>query len=264
VLIRQNPGIEKTDPNGLEAQTKASVSALQLASTVKLLAVRQYDGMGLEHSGRWYELVQTTRYSERFGNGNAADPMGAWIGYEIASGEGYQVSGIDSYSDIIATEAGRLFAERMLMPNSPVVDKATFMTELDKCFKDAREAFSTALANTLTTSRKRAQNMLFGLTTAMDQTGTFYTGFNGIPPAPNLPIWKSTLGSMLDRIVTGWAPNSIQAREATLIADLSNHLSDVTKREAAFTATNGEALNSTQVRTLDDLIELLMFYGELP
>jgi len=190
--------------------------------------------------------------------GRPISPIKAWIGYEFASQEGYSWHGIDAFSDIIATEAGRLFAEDLLRADSAITTKASVLARLTTHFQQARASL-VAYLKTQSTRQVLQQALLTCLTQTDPKTGLFAPNVkNGGTLHPNAIIWKSTLSRMILENRSMWRNRQ---DEDAFVQALKTKLLEY--HQVAFRGPANELLVAEEMATLNQMIEVLMLYEDL-
>ena len=220
------------------------------------VALAFYNGANLDNRREWKEIIFTVRFSRDIGR--PISPIKAWIGYEFASQEGYSWHGIDAFSDIIATEAGRLFAEDLLRADSAITTKASVLARLTTHFQQARASL-VAYLKTQSTRQVLQQALLTCLTQTDPKTGLFAPNVkNGGTLHPNAIIWKSTLSRMILENRSMWRNRQ---DEDAFVQALKTKLLEY--HQVAFRGPANELLVAEEMATLNQMIEVLMLYEDL-
>ncbi|MCK4393861.1 PKD domain-containing protein, partial [Candidatus Bipolaricaulota bacterium] len=195
--------------------------------------------------GKKREFYDVANLAYAFG-GNHLD---AFIAYDIASFEGFHVFSIDALNDIIATEAGRIFAEELKKKTvAQIAGAGSIRTLMDAAFKAARDSFTKH--KVLVGARKAFYSTLL----AIDGCGKFV-------PVVELyewtddTIWKATLGTILYKnratLTTGEKQNAF-------VKKIVDHLKNGIGQAGAWGAVGGVAVTAEDVEALNQMVEILM------
>jgi len=200
------------------------------------------------------EFFDVANLAYAFGGG----PLDAFIAYDIASFEGFHVFAIDAFNDIIATEAGRLFAEALKKKTAKEIKNATadsIRELLDDAFETARTSFAShkVLVN--------AEAAFKGMLLATDGCGKF------VPVVErykwkNDTIWRATLGTILHK-----NRESIESADdqAAFVEKIVNHLNAGIGKDGNWEAITGKtktgkavSVSAEDVQSLNQVVEVLM------
>lgn len=228
---------------------------------------------------RWQETVDVIIISDRM-SGPQADikSLDAFVAYEVASGEGFHVFGLDPFNDIIATQSGVLFAKILLLKkNSPIGKEDDVLPQLEDCCLKSRQQFIKQKVFDYPNSRRVTIESFYSLHSAIDKANKQYATvvLNNGPSLlyKNKVIWASTISRMFWDNRDKWKDdNDKNDKKNDFIAKLAEYVGDVkhwpkansVNSDVVFNGPNGEKLRVYQVRVLYEAIEMLMFLTELP
>jgi PKD repeat protein len=195
-----------------------------------------------EKTKEFYDMEQlTTAYGRT--------PLDVFLAYDIASFEGFHVFAIDALNDIIATEAGRIFAEELKKKTvAQIAGAGSIRTLMDAAFKAARDSFTKH--KVLVGARKAFYSMLL----AVDGCGKFV-------PVVELyewtddTIWKATLGTILygnkGKLTTA-------AEQDAFVKKIVDHLNNGIGKAGDWDDIKGVAVTAEDVEALNQMVEILM------
>ncbi|MBA3697762.1 MAG: hypothetical protein H0W78_02695 [Planctomycetes bacterium] len=120
---------------------------------------------------RFEEMLMIGKLAMSYKQNAAATPslMDLFIAYDIASGEGFHLFGIDAFNDIIATHAGALFGAdaNFLSPNFIFAGDQKLKQNIEGHFKAARSEY---LAHQVMQNRASIMNAFFSLMMSTETT----------------------------------------------------------------------------------------------
>ena len=229
------------------------------------LAGAAYTKVAASHKFR--EISHIMAMEEAWRGGPTRDSLDLFLAYDIASGEGFAIFGIDGINDVIMTEAGARLGEA-LQGNpaagiSPlVVDSDTKLeTEIEKYIREARQAL---LAHPVFSPAPYARDRAI---TALLSVQFNHDGTSFVPVSAKYfstpHVWKSTLGICLEK---NKGRLGDEASVKSFADEVEAHLR-TGKLEEILPAdpdpTKGkQGLSVMDVEALHQTIEVLSFIGE--
>jgi len=211
---------------------------------------------------KYGEFVDFAQVARALG-GDKPSPLDIYISYEVASGEGFHVFGIDSFNDIIATEAGRLFAKRFSDDASYSIGSfGQLQLAILDCFRDARKSF---LEHPVMKKRADVVTSFYSLMLTATEKGRFYKiqikfPIAGWPGDPSFPtIWKATIGTILQQN-EGCLTTDSDA--ALFLSQLRNHI-ETARWDANFIKDGVKMyLWDDDTQALHQMVEMLSLINE--
>lgn len=197
-------------------------------------------------------------------SGPPRDSLDLFLAYEVASGEGFNVFGLDAFNDAIATEAGAFLGEALqgdpAAGIAPLVidSKATLEKELEKVILQARkDLLKHPLFSPAPAIRDRLITAFLSVQYAHNGTNFVPVDAHKFPSSEGSPhVWKSTLGIMLDKN-KAILKDPVKVKKFVEAVDEHLRLGGL----AALPAAKG-TLTALDVEALHQMIEMLSLIGE--
>jgi len=233
-----------------------------MLTTKPELAANIYDKMIHNHTA-WKKMVDAIILAKPFAKNGKPDALSIYIAYNIQSGEAFHVFGHDPFSDVIATEGGRLFAEEMLKAASAITTKADIVPQMEAKMQAARQSF---VQHPVWTSKSKPQEIVekafYSMFLAINANGTMaFEVKNGGHHLKNTIVWRRTFWNTL---CSAEFETRYKQDSQALLGALQDHLSDVTKRKTSFVLDTKQVIDALGVEVLNEMIEVPMLLEELP
>ncbi len=213
----------------------------------------------VEKHDKFQELVDVITLLRAFG-GQEYKTIDVFMAYDLASFEGFHIFSMDSFNDVIATEAGAIFAERI--EAQPAANVNELKDAIEFAMKEARKRFLNhkVFRDRVAITDSFASMMIYsegGECIPVREKYWDGTGVDGV-------VWKKTLGMVIERNIEAGTladdpnPRDPDRKRREFVKLVMEHLRGANRRNAGLPP----YLTSLESDSLDAAIELLSLVDE--
>lgn len=202
---------------------------------------------GVAQDSKWLELVDIMRMAMA-GGADKISALDLFMAYDIASGEGFHIFGLDSFNDVIATDAGDLIGKELSQPGCAITSKETLRQHLEADMAQARLDF---LRHPRLADKDKVLQAFFKV-----QMSSNFIHFTPVSFG-SVPVWRATLGTICEK-------NKARFKNAQGRIDFINTVKATVTDMTATTSTDPvkATLDSTDVDALQQIVEMLSLLGQ--
>ncbi|GEM_PF-5668398 len=216
----------------------------------------------IQDSVQLKEMVDVVTMARRFQGMGEIEPFNFFLAYDIVSNEGFNIFGIDSLNDVIATQAGFTFGVHYREPASTMGSRASLKAAVEEHMATARMKLR---AHPVMDKAKTVPAFLSVQSAVRDNRFVKLTVY--APTAPDgLDVWPETIGTAMQAIEVPLAKLiKNEGTDKDFIDALVAHVGDITMRKTPFDQTIKGLrfqLSAEQTLVLFDVVEVLMFIDE--